>query len=274
MPSSARLRAVDVRQLFLLAGECRELGDDAATWSTHYITGLSRLIRAEFGSGGEGSDVLSGRPPTVFGTVDWGWQNGLDRAGFVRLLTEFKIDPRRSDLWDRYFAQLAGADGVSLTRTDLMADREWYPSPAYQMVNRTMGVDHYLICLRANRAGHFGLNFGRAVGGRDFTPRERTLVREAHDLVAPLAGGPLASFAEPAPTALPVRARLVLKCLLEGDSDKQAAARLGISRFTVNHYGKQIHRHFGVQTRAELLGRWVKRQWGAKSAWADGPPGR
>ena len=62
-------------------------------------------------------------------------------------------------------------------------------------------------------------------------------------------GGPLARFAEPSPAALAPRARRVLKCLLEGDSDKQIAARLGLSVNTVNWYAKQIHGHFGVQTR-------------------------
>jgi DNA-binding CsgD family transcriptional regulator len=55
-----------------------------------------------------------------------------------------------------------------------------------------------------------------------------------------------------------------------GDGDKQAAVRLKLSRYTVNEYTKQIYRHFGVQGRAELLARWVKRGRGARCAWADG----
>jgi DNA-binding NarL/FixJ family response regulator len=89
-------------------------------------------------------------------------------------------------------------------------------------------------------------------------------------MVAPLLGGSLARFSEPSPTALPPRVRQVLKCLLEGDGDKQAAVRLHLSRYTVNEYTKQIYRHFGVQGRAELLARWVRRGWGARCAWADG----
>jgi DNA-binding CsgD family transcriptional regulator len=45
---------------------------------------------------------------------------------------------------------------------------------------------------------------------------------------------------------------------------------LSISRYTVNQYTKIVYRHFGVQGRAELLARWVKRGWGARCAWADG----
>jgi DNA-binding CsgD family transcriptional regulator len=56
--------------------------------------------------------------------------------------------------------------------------------------------------------------------------------------------------------------RQVLGCLLEGDSDKQAAARLRVSRYTVNQYVKLIFTHFNVTTRGELLARWIKRKWG------------
>jgi DNA-binding CsgD family transcriptional regulator len=89
-------------------------------------------------------------------------------------------------------------------------------------------------------------------------------------MVAPLVGDSLARFHEPAPADLSPRLRQVLRRLLEGDSDKQIAARLRISWYTVNQYTKIVYRHFGVQGRAELLARWVKRGWGARCAWADG----
>ena len=59
----------------------------------------------------------------------------------------------------------------------------------------------------------------------------------------------------------------MLRCLLEGDSDKQVAARLRLSPATVNEYTKRIYRHFRVTSRAELLARWVRRGWGA-GPWA------
>jgi DNA-binding CsgD family transcriptional regulator len=62
----------------------------------------------------------------------------------------------------------------------------------------------------------------------------------------------------------------VLRCLLEGDGDKQIAARLGLTRHTMNQYVKTIFRHFGVQSRAELLARWVRRCYETQFPWA--PP--
>lgn len=88
-------------------------------------------------------------------------------------------------------------------------------------------------------------------------------------MVTPFLGGPLARFDEPVPGDLAPLARRVLRCFLEGDTDKQVAQRLGLTRHTVNGYAKVIFRHFGVGSRAELLARWVRRGWGNRFAWAD-----
>ena len=114
-----------------------------------------------------------------------------------------------------------------------------------------------------------GSLLSRAVGRPDFTARQKAAVAELYAAVGPLVGGPLARFAEPSPSALPARTRDVLRCLLEGDGDKQIATRLGLSRYTVNGHTDRIYRHFGVQGRAELLARWVRRGWGSRFAWAD-----
>ena len=66
-------------------------------------------------------------------------------------------------------------------------------------------------------------------------------------------------------SALPSRAglspRLVqtLDRLLQGDSEKQVAVRMGISRHTVHAHVKKLYRHFGVNARPELLALFVSR---------------
>ncbi len=52
---------------------------------------------------------------------------------------------------------------------------------------------------------------------------------------------------------LPSRVRQTLECLLEGDSEKQVAKRLGLSQHTVHQYVKDLYRRLGVSSRAELL---------------------
>jgi DNA-binding NarL/FixJ family response regulator len=55
------------------------------------------------------------------------------------------------------------------------------------------------------------------------------------------------------PANLPPRLRQTLACLLDGDTEKRAAQRLGISRSTLHQYVTMLYRHFGVTSRPELL---------------------
>jgi len=59
-------------------------------------------------------------------------------------------------------------------------------------------------------------------------------------------------------THLPPRVRQTLACLLQGDSEKQIAGKLRLSRHTVHDYVKSLHRRFAVSSRGELLARFVK----------------
>ena len=59
----------------------------------------------------------------------------------------------------------------------------------------------------------------------------------------------------PVVRSLSRRERQTLERLLEGDSEKQVARRLGISRHTVHVYVKSLYRRLGVSTRAELCRR-------------------
>jgi DNA-binding NarL/FixJ family response regulator len=57
---------------------------------------------------------------------------------------------------------------------------------------------------------------------------------------------------------LPPRLQQTLKSLLAGDSEKQVAKKLGLSRHTVHVYVKSLYKRFGVCSRGELLARWVR----------------
>ena len=105
----------------------------------------------------------------------------------------------------------------------------------------------------------------RAIGDRDFTSREQRLLEFFHTELGRLIGGALASVTEPGIDPLSPRLRQTLGCLLEGDGEKQVAARLGLSQATVHQYVTALYRHFGVRSRAELLARVMRRippeQW-------------
>jgi DNA-binding CsgD family transcriptional regulator len=86
--------------------------------------------------------------------------------------------------------------------------------------------------------------------------------------VAPVATAMLISttITQPEPTPeqllakdLAPRLQQTLGHLLEGDSEKQVARKLGISPHTVHVYIKTLYRKFNVTTRAELMSRHVKK---------------
>jgi DNA-binding CsgD family transcriptional regulator len=99
----------------------------------------------------------------------------------------------------------------------------------------------------------------RAPGEREFSSREQRLLRFFHCELGRLFGRALASPTEPSPDKLPRRLRQTLTCLLEGDSEKQLAARLSLSQATIHQYVTALYRHFDVRSRAQLLALIIKR---------------
>jgi hypothetical protein len=92
-----------------------------------------------------------------------------------------------------------------------------------------------------------------AADGR-YPQRAKRLVHLFHQELVPLLGRKLTlPGARPAEPALPNQLRHVLRHLLDGDSEKQVAARLGLSAHTVNRHVQRLYRRFGVHSRAELM---------------------
>jgi DNA-binding NarL/FixJ family response regulator len=58
---------------------------------------------------------------------------------------------------------------------------------------------------------------------------------------------------------LPPRLQQTMRSLLAGDSEKQAAAKMGVSPHTVHVYVKTLYRRYNVSSRGELLSKWVKK---------------
>lgn len=273
MPKSLTLRTADVRAIYRLVGECRELGDDSPRWHLHLFAGLAGLTGGGVAMGGEFTGMRRGRTASVR-PVDWGWENGFNRKGWERGIAELDHLHRTSQLvtTPRYFARTAASDGACMARTDLVTDREWDRTWDFRYLCEPGGGDHSLYCFRSipgSGDGHLGIIIARHLRQPDFTARNKAVVQDTMALVAPLVGGLLAKFEDPSPTDLAPLARRVLRCFLEGDTDKQVALRLGLTRHTVNWYAKVVFRHFGVSSRAELLARWVRRGWGSRFAWAD-----
>lgn len=269
---SRGLRAGDVRALFLLAGECRDLGDDRAAWRRHFTERVAGLVGADLGIQGEMAGCLTGRNVDM-GNIYWSTAGDAPPPFWIEHLAHFRGNPGYSPAMIAYHRLTCHDRGRALSRTEFLADRDWYGSHDFLKIHEPLGVDSTLWCFRpipgvaADESS--GLILARGNGRRDFGPRDREIAREAHAVIAPLIGGPLARFADPSPLDLSRAKRRVLACLLQGDGEKQIAARLRLSTYTIDEYTQAIYRHFGVRSRAELLARWIRRSWEVGSAWLD-----
>ena len=279
MSQSCALRAADWRAVLRLVGECRDLGDNPRAWRAHLQAQVGRLLGAPLVIGGEAA--FRGTALTSVEMVEYGWGHGFNRSALLEGLAGVGADLLYAPHLGAYFRRAPARDGTALTRQDVVPDRDWERSGYYQSVHRAIGLGHVLVSFAAidGSPGELsGVTLARGADERqDFSPRDRALVGEAHAALAPLVGRALARFRDPSPGNLPPRAQQVLRCVLEGDGDKQIAARLGLSRYTVNGYTKTILAHFGATSRAELAARWVARGWGRAyrpSGAADEAPSR
>ena len=251
MSRSETLRFADIRRVFRLVGDCRDLGHDRASWMARAVDGLRHELRALVVIGsfdGDRSAMERGVPPTFW---DVGWPTGRDREAWLALIRTPNV---LSYPTIRAIYRRPGKLTVR-SREQLVPDREWRLCTELNEDRRPLGQDDTMIglCQLAtdpSRRQLFSIN--RAVRDRRFGGRDRAFLRLFLEEVDGLAGTALA-VDETGPFAgLAPRQRQVLDALLEGDGEKQIAARLGLSRHTVHDHVKALYRRFDVGSRGEL----------------------
>lgn len=274
MARSSRLSLREVRAVFRLVGECRELGADVAEWRRHLIAGLCGLTGAQVGLIGEIEySRRAWLQPLHF--EDVGWSCPADRH---RVLDEFMASGLygRDLSAERFFGKLPLVSGT-VCREQIISDREWRHSVVFNDFIRGGRLDLGLLSRqligRGDRANVVCLYL--PYGAAPLPERGRRLVHLAQQELGPLLGKALAVAGEPGWSDLPPRWRQALDCLLDGDSEKQAALRMGISPLTLHEYVQGLYRHFGVCSRGELLAFFLRR-YGAARPWrgSSHPPTR
>ncbi len=251
----------DVRAVMRLIGECRELGADPEAWHAHLVRNMCRLVEAQVGIGANMLDFEKGKTPKGLSVYRTGWPTERSEA-----------------LWNEYvgtvpvqrtpeYARLVGFTGTIVTRTraQLYEDQLWYRSATYNEYHKQCGIDHYVFSILRRPNAHESkdvyntLWVHRAVGERGFTRRDWWLMRTIHAQIGEMMGRELAAPGQPGPGALSPRQRDVLDALLDGDSEKQIAARLKLSQPTVHEHVTAVYRHFEVSSRGELMSKFIGR---------------
>jgi DNA-binding CsgD family transcriptional regulator len=256
MRKSDLLRVRDVRDAYRLIGECRDFGSDPALWQMHMFAGLCHLVGAKSAAGGEGFWIRPTQAIRPLSSFAYG-QDTRHRELYAAFLREIKPEG------DAILCALADVPGRVLTRTRsaVVSDRHWYRSADFNDYRKPAGINHCLASVfEISQDGAIAvITLHRGIGERDFSPREVRLLEFFHEELGRLVGRQLVSATEPAADQLPRRLRQTLVCLVEGDSEKQAAARLGLSPTTVHEYVTALYRRFGVRSRGELLAHVMKR---------------
>ena len=197
------------------------------------------------------------RPTLLLPVFVGGW-NEVERGYFFEYMAEQRFF--ESPVYHA-FAGLPGPVRVR-SRRGLHPGRTWHRSADFNECHRRSGLDEYVLSFWTDPENPEGLtdvlSVHRATGERPFSRQAVRLVGLLHSALGPMISRQLAPAADPSPSDLSPRVRQVLECLLEGDGEKQIAARLGLSRATVSEYVGRIYRHFGVSSRPELMARWVR----------------
>jgi DNA-binding CsgD family transcriptional regulator len=257
MSKSAVLRVQDVRSAYRLLGECRDLGNDPALWQMRMFDGLSRLFGGVAATGGEGrlTATADGILPLTY------FDAGFDAADHRNYLAYMHAGGPAVDPFVRALV-LPARRTVTRTRARMVSDRVYFRSHVFDRYLRPGNVGHRLASVSPSPVdGAISLlHLHRPLSGeRDFSAREQALLELFHTELSPLVGRALVSAAEPTPDDLSPRLRQTLACLVEGDSEQQLAARLGVSHATGHQYVTALYRRFGVNSRGQLLAHVVRR---------------
>lgn len=259
MSKSGRLRLGDLKHIYRLIGECRDLGADPDVWRVHLLEQLCRMLDMQVGIAGETPWRSSFCCDELEGVFDVGRSGPKRQSRFRQNVAEGTIF---SDSVLVTMSRLSPGRFVARTQKELVSDAEWYRSFHFNEYRREFGLDAGLLSLQRldidGRPTLHGICLHRKRGAKPCTSRERRILRWTHHELGPFVGRQLAVPGEPSVAALSPRLRQTLRYLLHGDSEKQVANRLGVSRGTVHKYVTRLYRHFDVQSRGELLSHWVR----------------
>lgn len=259
------LSSHDVRALFQLLGELRELGKEPDQWRAQLASGLAKLCGTRLTSAAE-LVVRVGVPTSATHCGHYveclhERSEGLSAEQSASFLREVLDLPGEAD---PAFPAMLPLYGTSFTRTrqQLASDSDWYGSSAANECFRRYDCDDYIksmepVALPGGAQLLCGITLYRGWRERPFGERERSLVALLHEQLAVdwrEAHGDLPELRDMAP-----RLRQTCGLLMRGLSEKEVAAELDLSTHTVHQYVKELYRRMHVRSRGELHARFANR---------------
>ncbi len=259
-PARDRLRLKNVRAVFRLVNDVRELGADPQKWRPHMVRELARLLRASIVVSSE-VHFRKNNQTAKMRVTDIGWVN---EAGNIHQIHTERDDERPEAFWltagpttegresegaevkAAEATQQAGGPAGSASPDELVPVK-----PTRDIYGGTTFIMSQIALPHAGAVDQLGLH--REWGDEPFTRAEHRLVRLFHVELARLWKRDVLRRAKEPTTDLPPRLAQTLDELLVGSSEKQIARKLELSRHTIHNYVKALHQRFGVSSRGELL---------------------
>jgi Bacterial regulatory proteins, luxR family len=237
-----------VRGLLALFNEAAEIRGDLPARRAHLVRGIARLLGVAF----TGTVVDEDFRPGGRGRLSALAAHGLDGSStdvlsvLVEEGTARHPALRRAMLVDDY------SEPLVWRRRERLGDREWFrDSYVVDYVMRRHLGEGIFGAARIDARSVLGVGAMREARDPAFTDEDLALFEAYADGARPM-------WCEPDPAErlgrkLPPRLRALLTQMLSGLSEKEIAAKLGLTWSTVHTYTRQLYRALGVSSRAQLL---------------------
>lgn len=250
----------DVAAVVRLLGDIAGTDDPIAAKRRQLVGGLATLCGADVWVWAHAKVDADDRV-AYFAYLDGGWASDAQRS--VAMSPECSPEVRPIEQGMVRAALVAHA---TRTREQFVEDAAWYGSPLYRRFRAPADLDDFLFSYYPVGDGVIsGVGLHRRLGRPRFADRERCL---AHLVLGQIDWLHRADTAVPAADRvadLTARQRQVLLLLMGGDGRKQVARKLGLSDHTVADYTKVLYRHFDVNSRAELLAKFMAGDAGGRA---------
>jgi DNA-binding CsgD family transcriptional regulator len=256
--SGREIRLEDARQVFRLLNDASDLGA-GETAQQHLLDGICRILHTRVATAG----LVIGLDRGAF-ELTCDHCVGVSETEAAVLFSPYAALGKDGDPLLGRMLSTSPVSGVRVhSRRELLSDAEWYGDALVADVRISMFLDDTIHAYRAcGRGAVVGLQIVRDAADGSFDDRDRNLVElimlEAERGLIPQAAAqsrPVMRDERPRSEHLTPREEQTLECLLNGSSEKEVAAQLGISFHTVHQHVKRLYRAFNVASRGELMAR-------------------
>ena len=237
-----------------LIGEVAALPGGHAEKKRYLMEGLCRLIDADAWAWGLSCRHAPNKPQVYVSLV----KGGFSEESFAKWLQALE-HPEIVELASDFFIELQNKK-VHLTRLrDQFIDSAGFERSKARPIWQEADVGPMILSQRPlDKTSSSTIGLYRRFDRPMFSPRDS---RIAHIVLTEVPwlheqGWPEDRGAQV--PALSKRQRLTLNLLTLGQSHKQIASHMNISKYTVQGYIKQVYRHFGVSSQAELMSRFFQ----------------